>query len=139
MASLAQTSSRVRLEATAGLDARLLRTAEREEGGYGHVHEFVADLEVIDASLRAHRGERIANGRLAALRRRDLLRIRARRDDSGRTGCESNLSRPSLHLRVVRDLHPELRDLPRRDEAEYSRDSGARHGGKQSEFDAPVL
>lgn len=49
---------------------RLLRTAGREPGGYGHVHEFVADLEVIDASLRAHRGERIANGRLAALRRR---------------------------------------------------------------------
>jgi len=49
---------------------RLLRTAERGPGGYGHVHEFVADLEVIDASLRAHRGERIANGRLAALRRR---------------------------------------------------------------------
>lgn len=49
---------------------RLLRTAANESGGYGHVHEFVADLEVIDASLRAHRGERIANGRLAALRRR---------------------------------------------------------------------
>lgn len=49
---------------------RLLQTAEGQAGGYGHVHEFVADLEVIDASLRAHRGERIANGRLAALRRR---------------------------------------------------------------------
>ena len=49
---------------------RLLQTAESQPGGYGHVHEFVADLEVIDASLRAHRGERIANGRLAALRRR---------------------------------------------------------------------
>lgn len=49
---------------------RLLRTAENQPGAYGHVHEFVADLEVIDASLRAHRGERIANGRLAALRRR---------------------------------------------------------------------
>jgi phosphoenolpyruvate carboxylase len=49
---------------------RLLQTVENQPGGYGHVHEFVADLEVIDASLRAHRGERIANGRLAALRRR---------------------------------------------------------------------
>jgi len=49
---------------------RLIQTAEGEKGAYGHVHEFVADLEVIDASLRAHRGERIANGRLAALRRR---------------------------------------------------------------------
>ena len=48
---------------------RLLATAENQPGGYGHVHEFVADLEVIDASLRAHRGERIANGRLASLRR----------------------------------------------------------------------
>ena len=48
---------------------RLLRTIEDRPGAYGHVHEFVADLEVIDASLRAHRGERIANGRLAALRR----------------------------------------------------------------------
>ncbi len=49
---------------------RLRQTADDAPGGYGHVHEFVADLEVIDASLRAHRGERIANGRLAALRRR---------------------------------------------------------------------
>ena len=49
---------------------RLLQTAAAKPGGYGHVHDFVADLEVIDASLRAHRGERIANGRLAALRRR---------------------------------------------------------------------
>ena len=49
---------------------RLRQTADDAPGGYGHVHELVADLEVIDASLRAHRGERIANGRLAALRRR---------------------------------------------------------------------
>jgi phosphoenolpyruvate carboxylase len=86
---------------------RLLRTAAAQSGGYGHVHEFVADLEVIDASLRAHHGERIANGRLASLRRRvelfgfhvAKLDVRVHvRDLSGQT------DRIRETLRVVADL-----------------------------------
>jgi phosphoenolpyruvate carboxylase len=38
--------------------------------GYGSAAELEADLDVIDRSLREHRGARIADGRLAALRRR---------------------------------------------------------------------
>src|SRR6266581_4066546 len=37
---------------------------------YASVEEFSADLELLDRSLRAHRGARIADGELAALRRR---------------------------------------------------------------------
>jgi phosphoenolpyruvate carboxylase len=37
---------------------------------YGRVEELQADLDVIDGSLRAHGGARIADGRLARLRRR---------------------------------------------------------------------
>ncbi len=39
-------------------------------GGYERVEELEADLEVVDRSLRAHGGGRIAEGRLARLRRR---------------------------------------------------------------------
>jgi phosphoenolpyruvate carboxylase len=38
--------------------------------GYRSPDELAADLDVIDRSLRAHRGERLANGRLAQLRTR---------------------------------------------------------------------
>jgi phosphoenolpyruvate carboxylase len=38
--------------------------------GYGSPAELLADLDVIDRSLRAHRGARLADGRLAALHRR---------------------------------------------------------------------
>jgi phosphoenolpyruvate carboxylase len=38
--------------------------------GYARVEEFEHDLDVLDRSLRAHAGERIADGRLASLRRR---------------------------------------------------------------------
>jgi phosphoenolpyruvate carboxylase len=37
---------------------------------YGSAAELAADLDVVDRSLRANRGARIADGRLAALRRR---------------------------------------------------------------------
>ena len=37
---------------------------------YESVDDFAADLELLDRSLRAHRGARIADGALAALRRR---------------------------------------------------------------------
>jgi phosphoenolpyruvate carboxylase len=38
--------------------------------GYESADELAADLALVDASLRANRGERVAAGRLAALRRR---------------------------------------------------------------------
>jgi phosphoenolpyruvate carboxylase len=38
--------------------------------GYARVEELEHDLDVLDRSLRAHAGERIADGRLASLRRR---------------------------------------------------------------------
>ncbi|MGH2996488.1 MAG: phosphoenolpyruvate carboxylase, partial [Gaiellaceae bacterium] len=43
---------------------------EAGEPGYRSAGELAADLELIDRSLRANRGERVADGRLAALRRR---------------------------------------------------------------------
>jgi phosphoenolpyruvate carboxylase len=50
---------------------RLRRTLTgTEPHAYASADEFRADLDLIDRSLRAHRGDRIANGRLAALRRR---------------------------------------------------------------------
>jgi phosphoenolpyruvate carboxylase len=39
------------------------------ESGYGSAAEFIADLDFVDRSLRANRTERVADGRLAALRR----------------------------------------------------------------------
>jgi phosphoenolpyruvate carboxylase len=38
--------------------------------GYGSAADLAADLEVVDRSLRENRGSRLADGRLAALRRR---------------------------------------------------------------------
>jgi phosphoenolpyruvate carboxylase len=50
---------------------RLRRTLHADgPHAYASADEFRADLDLIDRSLRAHRGDRIANGRLAALRRR---------------------------------------------------------------------
>jgi phosphoenolpyruvate carboxylase len=37
-------------------------------GGYASADAFVADLDLVDESLREHRGERIAEGRLSVLR-----------------------------------------------------------------------
>jgi phosphoenolpyruvate carboxylase len=55
------------------IHARLTRTRQRIRGGIGHqqgrdylgAEAYVADLEVMDASLRRHLGERIAEGTLA--------------------------------------------------------------------------
>ena len=41
----------------------------RDEPIYADASELRRDLDLIDASLRAHHGARIADGRLAALRR----------------------------------------------------------------------
>jgi phosphoenolpyruvate carboxylase len=49
---------------------RLGETIARRPDGYSSPQEVVADLELVDRSLRANRGARIADGRLAALRRR---------------------------------------------------------------------
>ncbi|HXF97841.1 MAG TPA: phosphoenolpyruvate carboxylase [Gaiellaceae bacterium] len=49
---------------------RLRNTLEGGEGGYACARELAADLELLDRSLRASRAARVAEGRLAALRRR---------------------------------------------------------------------
>jgi phosphoenolpyruvate carboxylase len=49
---------------------RLGETLARRPGGYASPLELAADLDVLDRSLRANRGGRLADGRLASLRRR---------------------------------------------------------------------
>jgi phosphoenolpyruvate carboxylase len=49
---------------------RLEETLARRPDGYASPVELAADLDVIDRSLRANRGARIADGRLAGLRQR---------------------------------------------------------------------
>ena len=49
---------------------RLGETIARRSDGYPSPRELLADLELVDRSLRANRGGRLADGRLAALRRR---------------------------------------------------------------------
>jgi phosphoenolpyruvate carboxylase len=49
---------------------RLGETLARRPQGYGGPDELAAELEIVDRSLRANRGARLADGRLAALRRR---------------------------------------------------------------------
>ena len=49
---------------------RLGETLSGRPGGYASPSELAADLDVLDRSLRANRGARLADGRLAALRRR---------------------------------------------------------------------
>jgi phosphoenolpyruvate carboxylase len=49
---------------------RLGQALARRPGGYGGPDELAADLELVDRSLRENRGARLADGRLAALRRR---------------------------------------------------------------------
>jgi phosphoenolpyruvate carboxylase len=54
----------------------------RDEPRYGHAEELAGDLSVIDASLRSHRGARIADGRLARLRRQvEIFGLHAARVD----------------------------------------------------------
>jgi phosphoenolpyruvate carboxylase len=49
---------------------RLGETLARRPGGYASPSELAADLDLLDRSLRANRGARLADGRLASLRRR---------------------------------------------------------------------
>jgi phosphoenolpyruvate carboxylase len=49
---------------------RLGETIARRSDGYPSPRELLADLELVDRSLRQNRGGRLADGRLAALRRR---------------------------------------------------------------------
>jgi phosphoenolpyruvate carboxylase len=49
---------------------RLGETAAGRPGAYASADELAADLDVVDRSLRANRGARIADGPLASLRRR---------------------------------------------------------------------
>ena len=56
-----------RLRATRAENERPWDDRVRNPRAYRRVEEFLADLRLIDASLRANRGERIAQGRLAHL------------------------------------------------------------------------
>jgi phosphoenolpyruvate carboxylase len=49
---------------------RLGETLARRPGGYASPSELAANLDLLDRSLRANRGARLADGRLASLRRR---------------------------------------------------------------------
>jgi phosphoenolpyruvate carboxylase len=49
---------------------RLRNELEGGEAGYESAAAFAADLDLLDSSLRAGRAERVADGRVAALRRR---------------------------------------------------------------------
>jgi phosphoenolpyruvate carboxylase len=51
------------------VEARLARALAGEPGGYGDADAFGADLALLDASLRSNRGARVADGRLADVRR----------------------------------------------------------------------
>jgi phosphoenolpyruvate carboxylase len=51
------------------MQARLERALAGEPGGYEHPDALAADLALVDASLRANRGGRVADGRLADVRR----------------------------------------------------------------------
>lgn len=51
-----------------GLEENDARDLPGARGGYPDAAAFVADLDLVDASLRANRGGRIADGRLATLR-----------------------------------------------------------------------
>lgn len=82
---------------------RLRRTLSGEgPHAYASADQFRRDLDLIDHSLRAHRGVRIANGRLASLRRRVELfgfhvakmdvRVHARDLDTGRERIAATLA-----------------------------------------------
>jgi len=72
---------------------RLTAIWERLDGdGYGSVDELRAELDLVETSLRAHGGARIADGGLAALRRR--------LDAFGLTGPALDLR---VHSRPLRD------------------------------------
>ncbi len=67
---------------------------------YESVERFAEDLELLDRSLRAHRGERIADGALAALRRRlDIFGLHLAKLDV------------RVHARDLTDPEPRIRAL----------------------------
>jgi phosphoenolpyruvate carboxylase len=69
------------------------------EPGYATPADLLRDLDVIDASLRANRGARIADGRIAALRRRvELFGFHLARIDV------------RLHARALRDPDERVHD-----------------------------
>jgi phosphoenolpyruvate carboxylase len=91
---------------------RKLRNALESGGvGYASATELAADLDVIDRSLRSNRAERVADGRLAALRRRVELfgfhvakldvRVHARELGSGSERVRATFAA----VRQVRERH----------------------------------
>jgi phosphoenolpyruvate carboxylase len=81
---------------------------------YESVERFAEDLDLLDRSLRAHRGERIADGALAALRRRlDIFGLHLAKLDV------------RVHARDIVDPEPRIRALF--DEVAVARE---RHGAQ---------
>jgi phosphoenolpyruvate carboxylase len=73
--------------------------------GYRSPDEFAADLDVIDRSLRAHRGARIADGKLADLRRRvEIFRFHLAKLDVRLHASEARTQRAHAALQAVADV-----------------------------------
>jgi phosphoenolpyruvate carboxylase len=77
---------------------RLGESLARRSGGYDGPDGLSVDLEIVDRSLRANRGARLADGRLAALRRRvELFGFHLAKLDVRLHAAE--LSRPTARTR----------------------------------------
>jgi len=73
--------------------------------GYRSPDEFAADLDVIDRSLRAHRGARIADGKLADLRRRvEIFRFHLAKLDVRLHASETRTQRSRAALGAIADV-----------------------------------
>ena len=73
--------------------------------GYGSPDELAADLDLIDHSLRANRGARIADGKLAELRRRvEIFRFHLARLDLRLHASETRSARARAALDAVAEI-----------------------------------
>jgi phosphoenolpyruvate carboxylase len=73
--------------------------------GYASADELAADLDVIDRSLRANRGARIADGKLAELRRRvEIFRFHVARIDLRLHAAETRSARAGAALDAVAEV-----------------------------------
>ncbi len=92
---------------------RLGETLAHRPGGYASADGLLADLAVVDRSLRAHRGVRLANGRVAALRRRvelfgfHLAKLDARLHARDLAPPSARVRRSFAALATARERHGE--------------------------------
>ena len=90
---------------------RLGETLAGRPGGYESAAGLVADLDLIDRSLRASRGERIADGRLADLRTRvevfgfHLAKLDVRLHATDLAEPDDRVRETFAAIRVARDRH----------------------------------